>query len=717
MSNDGGRRARYDQRVRFAPPSNTHLRANLPSDHRPRKPREPQIFNPGPDLSSIFKQFTFSRNAASPPPLVENKKSGELPILARESEIVRAIQSSDILIIKAETGSGKSTQVPRMIHKAGFNVMVLGPRRLPASELASYGAEMRREDVGDTIGFRHALSSSVSANTTILYETEGYQLVREIHNPTSSAWVVIFDEFHEHTANAELLLGLFKKRAERDGASIPKIVIMSATLDEEQIRGYLGAVPVITVEGRRHEIQEREAGASIAEDAVACAREGRNPLIFLHGKKAIEQQLEEIRQLGTTATLLPLHSQLPYHDQKLALQAHPEGKIVGSTNTAQTSLTIPDVGAVIVSGLVRRLTVDNEGIDTLIIDEISQDEFRQQIGRTARTGPGIFINHARPSADLKPHAPAEIQNMRLEDVVLRLASGGESLREINRYLLHPVSEKQMRQAYATLHRLGLVGPEGHITALGRRVSNLPIGSRMGKMLVRAIDFQNEHHVNIVSHAIDLAAVSESEGILSGGSRNWRRLVPGNHSSDLLMQARLFQKVLSLPALQLSGIGIDEVNVQRAKDVREMLQRRMKITASETRTEINESEKMWLSRAIIEAHIDQVFRSSGRNSSGDQTYTPILGGRPAILSKDSVVGGAPLIVGSRFNIGYLDQEGTQRILPLLLMASRVDDYGWLDRHTPSVLASSYKDGLARAQYSPASKKKDRMVSRDPRKRNR
>jgi hypothetical protein len=240
---------------------------------------------------------------------------------------------------------------------------------------------------------------------------------------------------------------------------------------------------------------------------------------------------------------------------------------------------------------------------------------------------------------------------------------------------------------------------------------------MGKMLARAIDFQNEHHVDIVSHAIDIAAVSESEGILSGGSRNWRRLVPGNHSSDLLMQTRLFQKVINLPTLQLSAIGIDEVNVQRAKDVREMLQRRMKITGSETRTEINESEKMWLSRAIIEAHIDQVFRSSGRNSSGDQTYTPILGGRPAILSKDSVVGGAPLIVGSRFNIGYLDQEGTQRILPLLLMASRVDDYGWLDRHTPSVLASSYKDGLARAQYSPASKKKDRMVSRDPRKRNR
>lgn len=717
MSNDGGRRARYDQRVRFAPPTKSDLRGNLPADYRPHKPREPQIFNPGPDLSSIFKQFTYSRHTASHSGSKGEQRSDTLPIMARESEIVRAVKESDIVLIKAETGSGKSTQVPRMIHKAGFNVMILGPRRLPASELASYGAELRQEELGATIGYRHALGASVSPKTAILYETEGYQLVREIHHPTSPSWVVIFDEFHEHTANAELLLGLFKKRAEKNGAPTPKLVIMSATLDEQEISRYLGAVPIITVEGRKHEIHERTAGASIAEDAVACAREGLNPLIFLYGKKVIEQQLEESRQLGTTAKLFPLHSQLPYDAQRLAIQSHPEGKIIGSTTTAQTSLTIPDVKAVIVSGLVRRLTVDNEGVETLLIDTISRDEFQQQIGRTGRTAPGIFINHGPSPSTLRPHAPAEIQNIQLEDTALRLASGGESLQEINRYLLHPVSERQIRQAYTTLHRLGLVGPEGHITALGRRVSHLPVGCRMGKLLVRATDFRDEFGVDIISHAIDLAAVSESEGILSGESRNWRRLVPGNYSSDLLLQTRLFQKVLALPGLQLSSLGVDEVNVQRAKDVQQMLRRRMNVTATPGQGEIGESEKMWLSRAILEAYVDMVFRSNGRNSAGDQTYAPVAGGRPAVLSKDSVVGGAPLIVGSRFNIGYLDHEGTQHILPLVLMATRIDDHAWLDRHTPSVLAGVYKEELARAQQPAHRKKKDRMVSRNPRKRNR
>lgn len=744
MSNEGGGRAYVARVTRFQPPDPHQLRqAKMPQ--RGSKPHfdRNHPFNAGPDVSSILKRFSFSPFRPQPAPLKNDKAPTELPIFKKKDEILRAVRLSQVTVIEAPTGSGKSTMVPKFLHDAGMNVTILGPRRLPASELATFGAEMRDEELGQTIGYRHALSSAASKDTKILYSTEGYQLVREMHEPTPADHVVIFDEFHEHTANAEILLGIFKKRMVQ-GLEIPKLVIMSATLDSQKVSDYFGSVPVVKVEGRRFPVTQQAQGASIAEDAVEFAKKGMNPLGFFYGKKEIEERLEEIRTIGTDAKLLPLHSQLPYEQQKLALLAHPEGKIVLATNTAQTSLTIPDSRAVLLSGLVRRLIVDTEGVQSLIIDEISQDEFWQQVGRVGRTAPGVFVSYAKPVHELKRHAPAEIQNMLLSTLVLRLAAGGEDLRELNRHLYHQVKEKNLVQAYTTLHRLGLCGPEGHVTNLGRRVSQLPVGARIGKMVIKAMDYGEQHGVDILSHAIDIAAVFESEGILAGKGRNWRRLAPGEHSSDLLVQMRVFQRALHLPTEQLSMLGIDEVNLYRARDIRAMLRRRLKLPAEEPRPapqsvsateeqsdnqdwrpgqskatvarDLDDKQKTWLSRAIIEAWVDSVFQCVSRNETGDYVYKPLTGGKSAILSKDSIIGGSGLIVADRFNIGYLDDNGLQRILNLALFATRVDDLEWLENHLPPQLAAEYKDGISRARR-PDRSRQERPKMRDFRRPNR
>jgi hypothetical protein len=250
---------------------------------------------------------------------------------------------------------------------------------------------------------------------------------------------------------------------------------------------------------------------------------------------------------------------------------------------------------------------------------------------------------------------------------------------------------------------------------------------MGKLLVKAEEYQQQHKVGILDDAVRIAAVVEAEGILSGDSRQWQRIASNERMSDLIKQATVFQRAHNMSPEQRAAVGIDEVNYQRACDIERMLRRRLKIPeeapsrvvekTNETNAERidrqigEDAKRLWLSRAIIEAHIDCVFRFIGRNQTGDYLYKPLLGKHVAVLQKESVVGGAKLVVGSRFNIGFLDDSGTQRILALLLNAHRIDEeLEWLDLSTPSSLRGTYKDEISQAYRQPRRKEKG-MKSRD------
>ena len=725
MSNHGGGRAHFDRVVRYRPPNqNPNPKLALPA--RPPKHSLPKNypFNPGQDLSTILKRFGAPASRMAPPPLKNDQQPQQLPVFKRKEEIVKTVLTSPVTIIEAETGSGKTTLVPQFLNEAGFKVTILGPRRLPASEVARFGAKLRNEEVGDSIGFQHALDKAVSDKTQIVYATEGYELARQLHNPMAADEVLIFDEFHERTANALLLLAHLRMR-QAEGFEIPKLVIMSATLDSKRVSEYFGQVPVIKVEGRRFEVKELPKGTSAEADAVRFLNEGINPLSFHYGARDIEDHVKAVRRNAPEgASVYPLHSKLPRDQQREAIEPK-KNKAVAATNTAQTSITLDGMGAVIVKGQIRRLVLDDEGTPSLIIDDISQDEYTQQIGRVGRTSPGVFVNHTKPFNELKPHAPSEIQNIPLETLILRLEGAGNGFKKVNRFLFDTVKEKHVKFGYATLHNLGLTGPEGHVTSLGRRVGQLPVDARMGKLLIKALDYQKENNVEILDDAIRVAAIVEAEGILSG-KKNWNRLAPGERSSDLKKQSIVYHRALALTPEQRDVYGIDEINFLRACDIERMIRRRMglpeqapsymapqadeKLPEKQQREAREQINTQWLSRVIIEAHADSVFRFIRKNEAGDYLYKPLLGDHIAVLQKESVVGGAKLITGTRFNIGYLDGNGVQKIQPLLLNAHRIDDLEWLEAKAPGHLAHRYKDGISVA-FRPHQKKQKGMISRD------
>ena len=311
MSNHGGGRAHYDRVVRYRPP-NKHPKLSLP----PRPPKQPiprnYPFGPGPDLATILKRFGAPANHVPPAPLKNDKAPSELPVYAKKNEIIETVKNNLITGIIAKTGSGKTTLIPQFLLEAGFEVRILGPRRLPASEVAKFGAQMRSEEIGNTIGFRHALDSAVSSNSKIIYATEGYELARQLHQPMSPDHVLILDEFHERTSNALLLLALWKMR-KSEGLPVPKLIIMSATLNAQRMVEYLGNVPIIQVEGRQYEVKELEKGDSPEADAVRFLNEQINPLSFHYGVKDIQEHIQKVREKAPpSSTILPLHSKLPY---------------------------------------------------------------------------------------------------------------------------------------------------------------------------------------------------------------------------------------------------------------------------------------------------------------------------------------------------------------------------------------------------------------------
>ena len=725
MSNFGGKRAHYDRNVKFRPPNpNNKLHLPLKVPKHSLAPCYP--FNPGPDRSTILKRLGAQIAKAPPAPLKKEKAPEELPIFKHKAEITRCARDARKFLLIAETGSGKTTMAPAFINEEGFKVTVLGPRRLPASELAAFGAKTRNEEVGESIGFAHALERRVSDKSEIVYATEGYELAKQINAPLSPDEWLIFDEFHERTANAVILLG-FYKMLEAYGHPVPKIGVMSATPNKEQIVSYLGAPAVISVEGRKYSITHLEKGPSPSADAVRFLNDGINPLSFHYGVKDIEQHIFAVRKAAPAgSSVYPLHSKMGRAEQQAAIEDKPY-KAVAATNTAQTSLTLKGMGAVIITGLTRRLVLDGQGVPSLIIDDITQDEYRQQMGRVGRTQDGFVVSHGKPFSELKPHAPSEIQNMPLETMILRLAAAKISFHELNKFLIDQAPKAHIDRGYEVLRNLGLIESPKKATPLGEKVAKLPVDARMGKLVAKAEEYQQQHKVAILDDAVRIAAVVEAEGILSGDSRQWQRIASNERTSDLIKQATVFQRAHNMSPEQRAAVGIDEVNYQRACDIERMLRRRLKLSeeaparVAETANETNgeridrqsreDAKRLWLSRAIVEAHVDCVFRFIGRNQTGDYLYKPLQGKNVAVLQKESVVGGAKLIVGSRFNIGFLDDSGTQRILALLLNAHRVDeDLEWLELSTPSNLRGAYKDEISQAYRQPRKKEKG-MKSRD------
>jgi HrpA-like RNA helicase len=654
-------------------------------------------------------------------PPVEKVNPGlqeELPIAAYRQEILQKVEENPVTIIVAETGAGKSTQVPQYLLEAGYNVTVTQPRRLAASSVADWVARQQGTTLGGTVGFRHSLENSVSKDTRLVFATDGYQLIRELHNPMTpeeaANTVLVLDEVHEFNSNMEALLALMKKRM-ADGIA-PKLVIMSATMDSSKLSEYFGGAPVVDVPGRTFDVETLPCGGSIADDVAHAVARGENTLVFLPGKGEIRMMEAQLKAMGVDAEIVPLHSQLARQEQEKAFGKYDRPKVILSTDIAQTSLTIDDIDLVISSGLRRTIEV-SDGVETLAIRPFSQDDYMQQKGRAGRVKPGKFIYHGlRAFNDLQREAPAEIQNTRLESLTLRLISGHEDIRRLQ--FLHPVTDESTHQAYSALHQLNLAGPTGHITSQGLEVAKLPVNVHTGKMLVRARQLsQEKEDPEILASAVDVAAIMEAEGItLPKTKKKWTRLIEDEHESDPLAQLQVLHKALEMDPGRYGAFGIDSVGLRRAREMQSLLRRRMDVEEEFEYSEVPGPElKEALLDSIWTGMIDTIFQRAGESDRGNPMYKPLGGKGLRQLGKDSVIDPNGFIVGRPFDIAVLDERhDDQRVVPLIFMASNVSR-DWLRKNRPVSKRKQVHQALKEETKREQGKKKNspRIGGRRPR----
>ena len=419
-----------------------------------------------------------------------------LPIHALRAEFDRRIDERR-LVVSAPTGSGKSTEIPRW---CPGRVLVVEPRRVACRALAQRVADLEGVPLGAAVGYRVKDERRAGDDTRILFATPG--LVLRAWDEAARFDTIILDELHERSLDVDLLLALAMVRF------AGRVIAMSATLDAERVARHLGAHH-LRGEGRTYPLTVRHPpGGPLLPDAeglpgrVGAALDASRDapgdvLVFLPGKAEIA---ECARALGgrTEIDVVTLHGELSLDDQRRAFAASPAGrrKVILSTNVAETSLTIPGVGVVIDSGLVRQ-TRYHQGRGFLTLVPIADDSAAQRAGRAGRTGPGVAIRLWSPAARLAAVTPPEVYRESLVPMVLGAAACGARLRDLP--LLDAPKEHALTAAEAELLALGALDASG-ITPRGRELYGLPLDASLGRLLLEARD------AGALEDAIDLVAI-------------------------------------------------------------------------------------------------------------------------------------------------------------------------------------------------------------------
>lgn len=609
----------------------------------------------------------------------------ELPVLDFRDRILDAIDTHQVTIVTAETGAGKSTQLPQYLAEHGYTkVVVTQPRILAARNLSSRvrdeWALRNSEDSSEIIGYRTASERDDSPDTKILYCTDGLQLVREITGSgTVKGQILVLDEVHEWNENMEVLVAWAKKRCEEEPNF--KVVIMSATIETDALATYFDTDAIVNVPGRGFEVTKRRGTDVISEIINQLETANSNMLVFLPGKAEIQDVAFALRNKAEAAgvPIIPLHSQLDPAAQQQAFVHYTNGKIILTTNIAQTSITIDDIDVVIDSGLERRSEV-RSGVEGLFIAQISQADCLQRAGRAGRTKPGEYIlapYDTLPCLEFDerpPYATPEILRKHIDRLTLRLASVGIDIEMLDFY--HDPSNKAIRQAKRTLVALGAMTKSGDVTKIGRQMERFPVESSYGRMLVEAQQFG----VAVQTKLAAIIGIQEVGGIVKGGPRytGWHAYTRQT-KSDLLAQYDVFLSLSQIAPDEYEDIGIIGKNVHKATDVMERLEHDLALDHT-LRTPIIDSEQEQLLRCIVAGQIEQLWTIDER---GEAVHAVTKKHRN--LSSSSVVRNPKLIVGTPFDLQVPTRSGGLETLHLVQGITAVQT-DWLLELAPELFAS-------------------------------
>jgi ATP-dependent helicase HrpB len=410
--------------------------------------------------------------------LSSEAQSSGLPVLAIRSEFALAQQRGPV-VLTSPTGSGKSTEVPRWCEG---KVLVVEPRRLACRSLAARVAELEGSRLGEAVGYVVRDEHVASERTRIVFATPG--MVLRNRSLLEGVGSVILDEFHERSLEIDLLLALLL--AERRSG----LVILSATLEGERVSRHVGGVH-LHAPGRVFPVEVRylpgqgslpdaaDLTARVAAAVSTAAGDAGDILVFLPGKAEIEDCAQALRG---TFSVIPLHGGLTLQEQQRAFERTPRRKVILATNVAETSLTVPGVGVVIDSGLVRQ-TLYHDGRASLTLTPIAEDSAAQRTGRAGRTAPGVCYRLWRAAAALQPTTLPEVHRGSLVPLVLTAAAWGQRVESLP--LLDAPKPYALEAARVELRAWGALSGDGELSACGQDLFALPIDARHARLLVEA----------------------------------------------------------------------------------------------------------------------------------------------------------------------------------------------------------------------------------------
>jgi ATP-dependent helicase HrpB len=422
-----------------------------------------------------------------------------LPVTSILPRLSAALTDHSGAVLVAPTGSGKTTRVPLALLSApwlqGQGILLLEPRRLAATNVARYMAGLLGEDAGGTVGYAIRYERCASRRTRLEVVTEGI-LTRRLQADPELAGIglVILDEFHERSLNADLALALCRD-AQRGLRPDLRLLVMSATLEAEAVAGLLGNVPVIRCSGRsfpvdiRHLPQDPDGplADTVAAGVKRALRESRGDLlVFLPGVGEIRRCAGQLINSGEI-DVRPLYGELPFADQERAIVPGPRRRVVLATNVAETSLTIEGIGAVVDCGFERRPQFDPVACSTRLERvRISKASAEQRAGRAGRLAPGICFRlwSEGTHGALLPVTPPEIRLADLAPLALELARWGVTDADELPWL-DPPPPGALRAARELLQLLGVIDGRWRLTVPGREVAELPLHPRLACLLLAA----------------------------------------------------------------------------------------------------------------------------------------------------------------------------------------------------------------------------------------
>jgi ATP-dependent helicase HrpB len=623
-----------------------------------------------------------------------------LPVFEIEKALQDAMRGErSRVLLKAPTGSGKSTSVPGMLVDAGISgrILVIEPRRMAARLLAGWVAKQRRACLGNEVGYAVRFDTKYRADTRIIYLTDGVFQRWIQDDPTlSGVGAVVFDEFHERRLAVDIALARCLDL--QDGLRPDlRVVVMSATLETAGLADYLAPALSLEAGGRLFPVQilyratrpplnDRRGGppreTPIWEKMVAVCREAMampdagNILMFLPGTHEIRRTIEllENNSLAKDWDVFPLYSALAPAAQEAAISPGGRPKIIVATNVAETSLTIDGVRTVIDSGLARIASFEpRRGINTLLIQKISRAAAEQRSGRAGRTAAGrVFrlwseADHARRAEFEAP----EVHRMDLAEAALLLKAAGVSEVRDFRWFDAP-KEESLARAERLLHDLGALDSSGKLTEEGRKMASLPLEPRFSRLILAGY----EH--GCVAETAFIAATVQGDGIFTNkrGGPGRKDFIFAADDSDFAGEWRAFE---SAEAMGFDPRRCDQVGVM-ARSARETAQGFDRLCALAKRFGWDwqsvdfKARRESIGKAMLAAFSDQL---AIRVSQGTLACK-LVGNRKGKLDEESCVRNAPTFVAAE-----ITEVEAREIIVHLRRATAIDP-AWLAELFPEDL---------------------------------